>query len=352
MRSKPRYVSILGSFVIVASILFACTQSGESGKIRIIKKDPPSEGAVAKIFGEVVKEDELEEGNSDVFQAKLKLYETKKQQVEAMVRDRTFKKLADQKKMSVEEFLEKEQEKAKKSVSKKEVEDFLVGKVRDPKNVDDRTRDYVKGIIYMEKLVTNYSQNNPVELYLKRPRAKPIDFNFQGAAVWGKDSAPITVVEYSDFQCPYCANAAKDVIAKLKKKYGQNQVRVVFKHFPLEQIHPDAKMASVASMCVHEQSPAKFWTFHDIVFENQRNLKEEDLLGYAKKAGADEAKYKECMEKGEMAKVVEADIAEARRIGVNSTPTFYINSQPILGARSIEDFAEIIAEETEIAKNN
>lgn len=353
VKNKSLIIMVLALFGALA-VLIACSNTGESSKMRILKKDPPTEGAAAKIFGELISVDDLEKNDTRIYEAKLELFNRKRQRVEAMVHEKTFEKLAEKKKMTVDEFLQKEQERAKKLINNKQVTDFLTGKVRDPKNASESLKDRVKGILHLEKLVSNYTRSNPVEFYLKRPRASQIDFDFEGVASYGDPNAKVTVVEFSDFQCPYCGTAARDVVAKIKQKYGK-RVRVVFKHFPLEQIHPDAKAAHMASMCVHEQdtnkeqSP-KFWKFHDIIFANQENIGADDLNGYAKQAGVDIKKYEECVAENRYQKNVERDLAEARKIGVNSTPTFYINSQPILGARSIDDFAEIIDEEMKMSK--
>jgi protein-disulfide isomerase len=123
----------------------------------------------------------------------------------------------------------------------------------------------------------------------------------------------------------------------------------VFKHFPLT-IHQDARPASIATLCVQEQNKDKFWAYHDMLFQNQRNLGAEDLKAYAKKVGVDVAKFDECMASKKYDAQVQADFDEGVRVGVNSTPSFFVNSQPLLGARPLEEFSEIIDEELALAK--
>ena len=341
-------IFLSGNFFLMLAVgLLACTQSSQS-QLNYVKKDPPQPGAAAKIFGEVVTVNDLESNNIKIFQKKLEVYNAQKREVDERVRRKVFEKLAADADMSVDEFMAKEMEKSKKRVSDREVMDFLKGRIEDPKNAPDHIKDQVKGIIHLQNIVANYTKKNPVELYLKRPRAEEIDFDLEGSPVWGREDAPVTLIEYSDFQCPFCAKADTQVVKELKKRYGKRKLKVVFKHFPLS-IHKDAKPAAMASLCVHEQNERKFWDYHDILFKNQRNLGADDLKAYAKKVGVNVSKFEECMQSNKYAQKVQADFDEGMKIGVNSTPSFFINSQPILGARNLEQFAELIDEELERA---
>ncbi|NDF14847.1 DsbA family protein [bacterium] len=147
---------------------------------------------------------------------------------------------------------------------------------------------------------------------------------------------------FSDFQCPFCSRAAKTV-SEIKKKYG-NKVKLVFKHFPLP-MHQQAGPASEASMCVFEQNKDKFWKFHDMAFEKQSSLDNDSLVKYAKAVGADEKKFKECFEGKKFSEAVKADLAYGEKLGVRSTPTFFVNGQLLSGALPIDQFSEVIDEE-------
>lgn len=335
--------------ICVAGFL-ACSQSSESS-LNYKKMDPPSPGAAAKIFGETVSEDDLEKNNIKIFQQRLEVYQAKRREIDERVRRAVFEKMAEKKGVSVDEFMAQEMEAAKKKVKDAAVAEFLKGRIEDPSAAPDHIKAQVKGILHLQDLVAAYTQKNPVELYLQRPRAPEIEFNFEGAASWGSDNAPVTIVEYSDFQCPFCRRADDTVVKELKKKFGKNKIRVVFKHFPLS-IHREAKPASIASMCVHEQNNDKFWKYHDLLFENQRKLGDEDLKSYAKKVGVDMKKFEECYSSKKYDALVQADFDEGVKLGVNSTPSFFVNSQPILGARPVEEFSELIEEELARAKKN
>ncbi len=347
MKTRKLLLSTQFIAICVAGFL-ACSQSSES-KLNYKKMDPPTPGAAAKIFGEAVSEGDLEKNNIKIFQKRLEVYQAKRREIDERVRRKVFEQLAKKKDITVDEYMAKEMEAAKKKVKDPEVAAFLKGRIEDPSAAPDHIKNQVKGILHLQKLVASYTKKNPVELYLQRPRAPEINFNLAESPSWGSDKAPVTIVEYSDFQCPFCRRADDSVVKELKKKFGKNKVRVVFKHFPLS-IHKEAKPASMASMCVHEQNKAKFWKYHDLLFQNQRKLGSEDLKSYAKKVGVDLKKFDECMSSRKYDKMVQADFDEGVKLGVNSTPSFFVNSQPILGARPVEEFAELIEEELSRAK--
>lgn len=142
--------------------------------------------------------------------------------------------------------------------------------------------------------------------------------HFQGPA-----DAPIVLVEYGDYQCPHCGRAYP-IIKKIQKKLGNN-LKFVFRNFPLAEIHPDATHAAIATEAAADQG--KFWEMHDIIFENQGELEDADLIGYAQKLGIDVAKFEADFEKDEHQEKVEDDFESGVRSGVNGTPTFFINGE-------------------------
>lgn len=164
------------------------------------------------------------------------------------------------------------------------------------------------------------------------------------APILGNPNAPITLVEYSDFQCPYCARTAPDV-KQIHEKYP-DKVRVVYKHFPLS-FHAAAKPAAIASVAAQEQG--KFWEFHDVLFEasSKRQLAatDEDMVKYAQKAGLDVDRFKKDMatKKAEYEKAVNEDYSEGQRVDVRGTPTLYLNGKKVRN-RSVAGLSEEIDE--------
>jgi protein-disulfide isomerase len=179
----------------------------------------------------------------------------------------------------------------------------------------------------------------PVSVMFDAPRTN-VDVAATDPAL-GAATAPVTIVEFSDFQCPFCQRASP-TLKRLRETYG-DKVRVVWKDFPLTQIHPQAFKAAEAGHCAAEQG--KFWEFHDRMFSNQQALQPDALKKYAADMGLDAAKFNACMDASKYAERVRDGVAAGTRLGVNSTPTLYVNGRMLQGAQPYETFAAIVDEE-------
>ncbi|WP_162687701.1 DsbA family protein [Bradymonas sediminis] len=164
------------------------------------------------------------------------------------------------------------------------------------------------------------------------------DLALGNAPILGPKNAPVTIVEYSDFECPYCKRgdaSLKEAIADYDGK-----VKVAFKHYPLP-FHKKAPGASKAAMAAGEQG--KFWEMHDLLFENQRNLGSDDTyIGYAEKLGLNVEKFKKDLKNPEYQKIIDADMAQGSKVGVRGTPAFFINGERLVGAQPASKFKEAI----------
>lgn len=149
--------------------------------------------------------------------------------------------------------------------------------------------------------------------------------------------ASIVILEYSDFQCPFCSRVVP-TINRIKEEYG-SQVTIKFRHFPLS-FHKNAKKAAEASECARDQD--KFWEYHDKLFENQARLGGSDLKKYAGELGLDSNRFETCLDGGSKTKLVEKDFNDGQELGVTGTPTFFINGQKVVGAQPYEAFKGII----------
>ena len=139
--------------------------------------------------------------------------------------------------------------------------------------------------------------------------------------IQGNDDAPVTLVEYADYQCPYCG-AAHPVIKRLQKSLGR-KLRFVFRNFPLTHSHPYALLAAQAAEAAAQQG--KFWEMHDLIFENQENLKPEVLPAWAHKLGLDVNQFAKAVSEGKVTTRIEQDYASGQESGVDGTPSFFIN---------------------------
>ena len=215
---------------------------------------------------------------------------------------------------------------------KPQIVDFLTGSKK-----QERAREYFNEL----KKTAN------VQITLPEPPKAPVERKTVAAtgAAKGPEGAPITIVEFSDFQCPFCSRA-NETVDQVMKAYP-NQVRLVFRHFPLE-FHQQAPKASEAALCAGDQG--KFWEMHDTLFANQKALEVPALKGYAKQLGLDTGKFDKCLDSGEKASIVQADLAEGKKVGVNGTPAFFINGVLLSGAQPFEEFKSVIDAELQPKK--
>ena len=161
----------------------------------------------------------------------------------------------------------------------------------------------------------------------------------------GRDGAPVTIVEFSDFQCPACAHAFLDLQDVVRRR---SDVRLVFRHFPLDQhcndgiehgVHPMACVAACAAECAAQQG--KFWEYHDLLFENQAGLARDNLFAFARDLGLDMQRFRTCLDAPETLELVREDVRAGDSLGIESTPTIFINGRRIPGAldRHYYDYA-------------
>ena len=155
--------------------------------------------------------------------------------------------------------------------------------------------------------------------------------------VRGSPDAPVVITEYADFQCPYCANA-RSRLDQVLREYP-HQVKLVFKNFPLD-FHPDSMLAHRAALAAERQG--KFWEMHDLIFSNQRAMKRDGLFSMAKGLGLDMDRFASDLQDGEIQGQIDTEQREGKQLGVNGTPTFYVDGQQMIGAASVSQFESLI----------
>jgi protein-disulfide isomerase len=334
-------------FIVVA----ACTDQQAKAKINFVYKASPKDGVVAKIGSEEISEDTLVgEAKLDFLEVRKNEYDLKMERLNQLMVEKLIGEEAKKANTPIEEYIEKKVIGAS-AVPDAEYNKFVEKLVKDgrlkDKNVDEKIKEQIMAFLGANKkkekvqaYLAKLSKSHPVEVYFKAPRLK--DVQVGEAPIAGGQNAKVTIIEFSDFQCPFCKIAA-ETVGELKTKYG-NKVKLAFRHFPLN-IHPQARPTSEASMCVNEQSVAKFWKFHDLAFQNQKALDAASLEKYAKEVGANVEKFKECMSSKKFAKAVQDDMAYGEKLGLKSTPTFFINGRLVSGALPLDKFSEIVDEE-------
>jgi predicted DsbA family dithiol-disulfide isomerase len=179
--------------------------------------------------------------------------------------------------------------------------------------------------------------------YAVRSFFEPVRFDIAtaGHPSRGPANAAVTIVEFSDFECPFCGNLFP-VMKEIEAKYADT-VRVVYRQFPLNSIHPNAQKAAEASLCAKDQN--KFWEYHDSLFANQRELTVESLKSRAEELKLDTAAFNACLDSGRQAAAVRQDVTDGNRAGVTGTPAIYINGRAYREDTSFEGLSKAIDQE-------
>jgi protein-disulfide isomerase len=338
-------VALAASLALVCSWLAACrpTAPGTS--------DPGSSQPVAMLDGKPITQGELDAWikeelfrNQTEDRGTAELYELRSRALDRLVDERLLEEAAKKRGVSTEEYLRLERE-ARGKVTDEEITSFYLqnkgrmgGATRD--QVADRIRSYLED--QRSSMITaDLRKEAELEVLLEAPR---VTVGSEGPSR-GPADAPVTIVEFSDFQCPYCGRA-EATIKQILERYP-TQVRLVYRHLPLDRIHPFARGAAEAAVCADAQG--KFWEYKDKLFANQQKLAAADLQGYAKAVGLDVKAFDACVkEKKTASAVVDRDLAAATAAGTAAgkrglgTPAFFVNGILLSGAKPVEEFATVI----------
>jgi protein-disulfide isomerase len=333
---------IPGALMLIATLgvfLPACSAQGK-------KMDNTSSNQVlAVVDGKSITEADVRQANADQFKALDREYQQNLHQLienslNQAVQDRMLESEAATRKLTKDQLLAEIKPAA---VSDAEVDAFYEqNKAQIP-----RPKDQVAGQIktYLEQ----QGQQKARTEYFKTLEAKyKVDYKMEPIRVEvaatgpakGPESAPVTIVEFSDFQCPFCSRLLP-TIAEVEKKYP-GKVRVVFRQFPLS-FHQNAEKAAEASLCALDQG--KFWEMHDAMFGNQSALGVDQLKAKAAELGMNADKFNKCVDSGEKAAAIQADMKAGSAAGVSGTPAMFINGRFINGAVPIEQITPVIDDE-------
>ena len=196
----------------------------------------------------------------------------------------------------------------------------------------------------LSDLAAELSDGREVEVHLEPFR---VDVATAGHPSWGPEDAAVTLVEFSDFECPYCGGFTQ-TLQQIKNDY-EGRIRVVYRQFPLTQIHPNAMKAAEASLCAAEQD--RFWPLHDLLFADQQGLGVAQLREKARQVGVDGGAFDACLDSGKYLEQIEGDLQAGSRLGVTGTPAVFINGRPLEGgAVGYEVIAELLDDELESAR--
>jgi protein-disulfide isomerase len=267
--------------------------------------------------------------------------------VDRVVRKRLFAMEA-QKRGMTEDALREELKTKTGEVTDADVDAFYEANKSRIKETKEQIADRIRAYLMQQKLAqaendffAEAEKNFAVDVLLEPMR---VDVAATGSGR-GPADAPVTIVEFSDFQCPYCKRVLP-TLEQVEQKYG-DQVRLVYRHYPLS-IHPEAQKAAEAANCAGDQG--KFWEMHDLLFEEQQKLAIVDLKDKATRLGLDAEKFGQCLDSNQHAETVATDMRDAIAAGVDGTPAFFVNGRFLSGAVPLEKMAELIDDEIKRAK--
>ncbi|HSK78504.1 MAG TPA: thioredoxin domain-containing protein [Thermoanaerobaculia bacterium] len=334
---RPLVPGAMALALALGSWLPACSAQDTSAKDK--------NQVLAVINGKDITEAEVRESNKDQFQALEREYQQNTHQLlenglEQVIRERMLEAEAEARKVTKEQILAEIKPAA---VTDADVDAFYTqNKDRIP-----RPKEEVAGQIkqYLEQQGQQKAQQ---DFYSKLQDKYKVEYKMEPIRVevaatgpsQGPANAPVTIVEFSDFQCPFCSRIIP-TLNQVKEKYG-DKVRIVFRQYPLP-MHAEAQKAAEASLCANDQG--KFWQLHDAMFANQGALKVDQLKAKAAELGLNAEAFNSCLDSSKYAAQVAADMKEGSAAGVSGTPAMFVNGRFINGAVPFEDVASVIDDE-------
>ena len=329
MRDLTTSFRFLVPIGLAFSLGLSCSPSTSAG----------DKSTVAIVNGDAVTEDDLDI-QGQLTRLEQQAYQIRLQALEEAIAQRVLEAEARKQSLSEEELLEQEVGSVAGPTAE-EVESFYTRNRRSFRKPLEEMRGQVEHALKLRKLesarqryVAALVAKAGVEIFLNPPR---LPVNLENVRRRGPADAPVTIVEYSDFQCPYCKRM-QPVMQELMAKY-EGELSWVFKDLPLTRIHPGAVYAAEAARCAGEQG--KFWEYRDALFEVPR-VTDEVHPGIVESLELDQESFEECASSGRHRGAVEADSLEAQKLGIRGTPAFIVNGILLSGAKPIEEFTRAI----------
>ena len=263
-------------------------------------------------------------------------FDLKRQTLESMTDEYLIEQAAQRDKLSVDDYLKKEYT-GKSAATEADAKKFY-DKNKGPGTAPfDKVKPQVIQLLNRQALLERLRKNAPVKILLEPQR---VVVNSSGHPALGAKDAPVTIVEFTDFQCPFCKRT-EDTLKQLRAKYG-DKIRVVHMDFPLP-FHSHALDAANGARCANDQG--KFWQFRDALFADQSKLTPADLKATAKTLGLNTSQFGACFDKAKYDSQIKSDQAAGEKVGVDGTPAFFIDGRPLTGAQPIAKFEELIDDE-------
>jgi protein-disulfide isomerase len=311
--------------------------------------DPSGAEPLAEVNGETITAKDLEGAlGAKLSKLEEQIYDLKQRELDSLIAQRLFAQEAAKRGISVAALLDAEVTAKVSLVTEKEIEDFYQANKARMRGDETEIRQKIRAFLQQQKLtarreafVESLRSQGKVIVRLQPPATIRVEVSTEGAPIRGASDAPVTVVEFSDFECPFCKQTHPTLKQLLERYPGK--VRLVYRDFPLDSIHPQARRAAEAARCAQDQG--KFWEYHDVLFTQSPQLAPEDLRRYAGQVGVDVTKFDSCLAAGIQKAAVQRDLDEGIRLGITGTPAFFVNGRTLTGAQPLEAFTRLIEQE-------
>jgi protein-disulfide isomerase len=320
----------------------------------VFSEDVPNDTPLALINGEPITIDEVEKPlGPQISKLQEQIYALKRQRLEGIIQTRLLASEAARRGLSVPALLDTEVMSKAKEVTEQEIEThYQANKSKYP---GDNYRQTIQSQLQNQRrsarqqaFLQELRAQASVVINLKPPPVFRANVSTEGAPVRGSAAARVTIVEFSDFHCPYCKQV-QPTLARVLSEYG-DRVRLVYRDFPLDRIHPNARKAAEAARCANNQG--KFWEYHDKLYLGGTDVSLDKLTGFAREVDMNVDSFQQCVAKGKHQAEIDREIQEATSLGVTGTPAFFINGRLVSGAQAYEAFAQVINEELAQAAQN
>lgn len=329
--------------------LFLPRVAGAAQVSTVKTKETPA----AKVGEEIISLEDVQRSlQNELIQLERERYKLIEEKLEKLVEQKLLESEAKRRGTSIDELIKQEVSTKAQKVSDAEIDAFIAQNRSRFSQPDDpqlrlKVWEHLNGQKVSqerEAYIRSLRVKTGVTVYLEEPAVTRVQVDAGKGFARGAKDAAVTIVEFSDFQCPYC-QAATDTMHQLMSQYA-GKVKWVFRDFPIPHLHPLAPKAHEAARCAAEQG--KFWEYHDLLFERSPRLSPAELKQYARELKLGGEDFDKCLDSGKNQTTVASDVEEGSRLGATGTPTFFINGRMLVGAQPIADFQKII--DRELAK--
>lgn len=308
--------------------------------LRIAAEELPA--VVATVQGQPIAAEDLTKAvRGELLRLEIQRYQTLRDKLDDLIADKIFSLEAAQRGVSVQQFIHDEISAKVQPVTSEQVQAFYEAnknRIRQPlEQISEQISAYLQQQAQEQRrqaLLKELRSRYPVTVALRAPT---VEVATEGKPSLGPANAPVTIVEFSDFQCPYCRQV-HGTLKQLMTAY-EGKIKLVYRDFPLRNIHPQAQKAAEAAQCAAEQQ--KFWPYHDKLFAST-SLQPDDLKKYAHELDLNVEQFTSCLDSSKYAAGIDADMQAGQQAGVNATPSFFVNGYPLSGAASYERFKELV----------